>query len=574
MFLMHDVVKIRITQKLESLIQTHFAGVALKPEEIYKLITPTPEQAMGNYAFPCFQLSKILKKAPPKIAEELQKLFEDCDGLVAKNFGPYLNFFIENNLIGSTVFVPILSGDYFKLKLSEKTPKTMIEYSQPNTHKEMHVGHMRNLCLGNTLIKMHKYCNYNIISTTYPGDMGTHVAKTLWYLTKHNKEPIPSTNKGAWLGKVYTKAYLKLEDEKGLTKILKELEDKNSESYKLWRETREWSLTLMKDVYKWAQVEFDQWYFESEVDESSLKLVKEYLDKGLFVKSDGAVGMDLNSDNLGFCLLLKSDGHGLYATKDLELARRKFQDLNIDHSIYIVDVRQSLHFKQVFKTLEYMGFPQAKQCFHLAYDFVELPDGAMSSRKGNIVPLQELVSNMQAMIKKEYLDRYQGSWDETEILSTAHTVALGAINYGMLKVDPNKKIVFDMKEWLKLDGESGPYLQYVYARINSLLTKMEANPIGDCNWNALTQNVEKELIFKLTYFNHIVQLSVEQYKPSYLCSYLYDVAKLFNHFYAECSIQNAESAEIKIARLSLAKVVSLIIKNGLALLGIPVPNRM
>ncbi|MFN8370187.1 MAG: arginine--tRNA ligase [Bacteriovoracaceae bacterium] len=583
MFLMHDDIKKEIAQKLRKIILEQFQ-INLEDSEIYKLVTPTPDDTMGNYAFPCFQLSKVLKKAPPKIAEELKLFWGENSHFIAKNFGPYLNFYIENQFIGQTVFEKIFDGSYFKIKLTQATPKTMIEYSQPNTHKELHVGHMRNLCLGNALVKMHRYCSYNIISTTYPGDIGTHVAKTLWYLKKYNQEPIPTHHKGAWLGKIYTKSYLKLEDEKGtpseqknreeLTQILKDLENKNSENYKLWRETREWSITLMKDVYKWANVEFDQWYFESDVDEASLKLVYEYLEKGLFIKDDGAIGMDLSKDNLGFCLLIKSDGHGLYATKDLELARRKFQDLKIDHSIYVVDTRQSLHFKQVFKTLEYMGFPQAKQCFHLAYDFVELPDGAMSSRKGNIVPLQELISNMEATIKKDYLERYRGNWSDLEIDQTAQTVAIGAINYGMLKIDPNKKIVFDMKEWLKLDGESGPYLQYVYARINSLLTKIESSNLEKCNWNVLTQNVEKQLLFKLTYFNHIVQLSVEQYKPSYVCTYLYDVAKLFNHFYAECSIQNAKSAEIKVARIHLSRAVSLIIKNGLALLGIPVPSRM
>ena len=429
---------------------------------------------------------------------------------------------------------------------------------------------------------MLRYSGYNILSSTFPGDVGTHVAKCLWYLKFHNTEPIPATNKGEWLGAMYSKGNLKLEDEKDtpkyeenkkiLTEILKQLESKNGEYYDLWKETRQWSIDLMNQVYNWADVKFDQWYFESDVDSDSVKTIKKYYQEGKLVESQGAIGLDFSNDNLGFCLLLKSDGTGLYATKDIELARRKFEDHKIEKSIYVVDQRQALHFKQVFKALEYLGFEQAKNCFHLQYNFVELPDGAMSSRKGNIVPLMKLVSTMKAHVKSEYLNRYEGEWSSDEIELVSDQVAKGAIKYGMLKQDTNKKIVFDMNEWTKLDGESGPFIQYSYARINSLLKKVKSAGVVDDS--LLTQSSELKLMQHLMNFNTVVLNAAENYKPAALCSYLYDTAKKFNAFYHDCPIGTAESENLKASRLALAQSTGLILKNGLALLGIPVPERM
>ena len=230
---------------------------------------------------------------------------------------------------------------------------------------------------------------------------------------------------------------------KELTEILKQIEKGEGQYFELWKQTKDWSVELMQEVYDWAKVSFDTWYWESDVDSSSVDLVKKYYEKGLFVKDDGAIGIDLSDDKLGFCLLLKSDGTGLYATKDLELARRKFEDQHVDHSVYVVDNRQALHFKQVFKTLEKMGFEKAKDCYHLQYEMVELPDGAMSSRKGNIVPIQSLIDQMVAKIENTYLEKYKGAWSQEEIDKTANMIASGAIKFGMNRIDPNKKIVFD-----------------------------------------------------------------------------------------------------------------------------------
>lgn len=575
------------------------AGVDVSSHVIYDMLVEPPQKEMGDLALGMFTFAKALKTGPPVIAGKLVKDFPASDLFSVQAAGPYLNFKLSNQAFAQWVLNPILDKSYFHRKMYVSAPKTMIEFSQPNTHKELHVGHMRNLCLGDSLVKILRFTGQDILTSTFPGDVGTHVAKCLWYLKFHNTESEPKTGKGEWLGKMYSAGHNKLETEKGtpqeeknrtqLTEILKQLEAKKGEYFDQWKETRQWSIQLMKSVYSWAHVDFDVWYWESDVDSASVEFVKDIYKRhgnkkvensaeypGIIVESKGAVGMDLSAENLSFCMLLKSDGTGLYATKDIELARRKFTEHKIEKSIYVVDLRQALHFQQVFKVLEKIGFEQAKNCFHLQYNFVELPDGAMSSRKGNIVPITALINQMQDKIIADYLTRYKGEWPEDEIKETAHRIAQGAIKYGMLRQDPGKKIVFEMSEWLKLDGESGPFIQYSYARIQSLIQKIGvAEKPGDrVTWAALTEKPEHELMQFLSYFHHYVNMSAENYKPSTLCSYLYDLAKRFNFFYHECPISQAPSESLKEARIHLARATGLVLEHGLALLGIPVPARM
>ncbi|MEK2645535.1 arginine--tRNA ligase [Bdellovibrio sp. BCCA] len=588
----HDTIRLLVTQTIFEVVSSVYPDVVphvLSREaleiEIYKALVLPPQSELGDLAFGCFLLSKSLKKSPADVAKEI------ANGIAAKNTsdikavaaGPYVNITVAAELHGKLVLSDILSGGFFKKQLVEKSPKTMIEYSQPNTHKELHVGHMRNLCLGDAIVRMQRYAGREIVASTFPGDMGTHVAKCLWYMKKHNQEPVPETGKGEWLGRMYSKANLLLEDQNGtpqeainrqeLTDILHQLESKKGPYFDLWKETREWSIELMKKVYKWADVTFDEWYFESDMDSPSAAWVKELYAQGKLEMSEGAIGKNLESENLGFCMLLKSDGTGLYATKDLLLAKHKFEDVHIEKSVYIVDMRQALHFKQVFRVLEILGFEQAKNCFHLQYNYVELPDGAMSSRKGNIVPLTELVHRMEDHVKTTYLSRYENEWTKEDINTIAGQVAKGAIFYGMLRIDTNKKIVFDMNEWLKLDGESGPFVQYSYARISSLGRKFPRTQ-KDVNWGLLTHASERQLMQALFGFNSSVAQAAENYKPAAICTYLYELAKKFNVFYHECPIGTEKDEAIREARLALSSAVGITLKQGLAVLGMPAPEKM
>ncbi len=550
-------------------------------EKIAGDFSTPPKVEMGHLAFPCFQYAKTLQKKPPEVAQELATLLQK-DFAKVQVAGPYLNLFLSNKQLGDFVIAPLLSGQTLQVPALNIAP-ILIEYSQPNTHKELHVGHMRNMCLGNALVRILRYSGRPVVANTYPGDVGTHVAKCLWYMKYHNQQAAPTTGKGEWLGKMYSLAHNKLEDERGtpqeetnrqqLTAILKQLEQKQGEFYDLWKETRQWSIELMKALYDWADVHFDVWYWESEVDSDSVKSALKLYDQGLLTKSEGAIGVDLEAEGLGFCLLVKTDGNGLYATKDVELARKKFATYNPSRSIYVVDMRQELHFKQVFAVLKKIGFQQADLCHHLKYNFVELPDGAMSSRKGNIVPIMELIHKMREHVKTNYLQRYQNEWTATEIEKTADMVAHGAIKYGMNVMDPNKKIVFKMEDWLRLDGESGPYIQYSYARIQSLINKISRTEKSP-DFSTLEMPIETELLLKLAQFNKTVESCAQNLRTSTLCTYLYDTAKLFNSFYHDCPIGKLEDIKLQQARLALAQSTGELLKKGLELLGIPAPQRM
>lgn len=580
-----DAIRNLAAEKILAAVQQNFPEAVLSLDEIYKALVEPPQSELGDLAFGCFLLAKALKKGPPQISAQIaQALTPDSALIKATAAGPYINLTFSALCHGEKTVAPALTGEFFTRPLVEKSPRTMIEYSQPNTHKELHVGHMRNLCLGDAIVRMLRFSGRDIVSATFPGDMGTHVAKCLWYLKRHNQEPVPATGKGEWLGAMYSRANLLLEDQNGtpqedsnrkeLTEILQQLEAQKGPYYDLWLETRQWSIDLMKSVYRWADVEFDEWYFESEMDGPSTAWVKELFSQGKLQKSEGAIGVNLEAENLGFCMLLKTDGTGLYATKDLYLARHKFEDENIERSVYIVDMRQALHFKQVFRVLDLLGFPQAKNCFHLQYNYVELPDGAMSSRKGNIVPLNSLVQRMEQHVKQNYLNRYEGEWTKEDIDQVAAQVAKGAIFYGMLRMDTNKKIVFDMDEWLKLDGESGPFVQYAHARIASLGRKFPRDPKAKPDWNLLSHPSERQLLQAISGFHAVVGTAAENFKPAALCTYLYETAKKFNFFYHECAIGTEKDEATKQARLALSEATGKTLAQGLALLGMPAPQKM
>ena len=585
-FLMHDQVRSSLALKIENALTQMPGGAGLlTPAQIHDALSEPPNAEMGDLAFGVFQLAKALRLGPPKIAADLAALLP-ADELIEKAAaaGPYLNITVKMSALGAHVVAPVLSGEMFTRQLIGDSPKTMIEYSQPNTHKELHVGHMRNLCLGDAIVRTTRYAGIDMVTSTFPGDVGTHVAKALWYMKFHNTDATPTVGRGEWLGQMYTKGNLLLEDQLGtpqealnreqLTLILKQLEHKSGEYYDLWKKTRQWSIDLMKSVYKWAGVEFDYWYWESDVDAASTSLMQKYFAEGRLVRSEGAIGLDLSEFNLGFMLLIKSDGTGLYATKDIELARRKFTDVKIQKSLYLVDMRQALHFKQVFKALEILGFEQARDCQHLQYNFVELPDGPMSSRKGNIIPLMDLISKMKAVVKEQYLARYIGEWTSDEINDVASQIAKGAVKYGMVRMDTNKKIVFDMNEWLKIEGESGPFVQYSHARISSLVRKLGYDASLPVDWSLLVDPAERRLARALMSFNVEVAGAALAYKPAALCSYVYELAKRFNSFYHECPIGSAPTPELRTARLALAHATGLTLAKGLQLLGIPAPAKM
>lgn len=576
----------------------------LDVDAVAGLLTPPPRPELGEFAFPCFRLAKTLRSAPPKIAAELAEQVAKLDHpLIAEATpaGPYLNLRLRAHEAGRILLPAWARGD--TPEYSRSARKVMVEYSQPNTHKEFHVGHMRNLCLGDSIVRMLRATGHEVIAANYLGDVGTHVAKCLWGLEALTDEAPPETGRGEWLGRIYARASIQLEDwesaaEAGdqeaaakyqaaracVTEILRQLEARKGPYHELWLQTRQWSLDEFDEIYAWAGVHFDRVFYESDVDEPSLKLVDEYLARGIFIESRGAVGIE-NPEikHMPFFMLRKSDGTGLYATKDLALARMKFEEYGIDRSIYVVDARQSDHFRQVFLTLKKMGFAQAELCEHVAYEMVELPEGAMASRKGNVITFRSLREQLAEALENTHFHKKRGEQSDDAIAECIHQVSLGAIKYGMLARDNNQKIVFDMTEWTKVEGgDMGPYLQYVTARTASLLRKAEERGLvlderliaGEAAPQAgtLDELAERALMQQLIDLPGAVAQAAHALRPSILCGRLHALAQAYNRFQQECNVIRQPDQGVVQARLLLVKATRGALAWGLSLLGIPAPE--
>lgn len=585
------------------------AEAGLSVEDLAALLESPRDAKLGDLAFPCFRLAKALRKGPPIIAKELAEAVS-ASGIVANAVatGPYLNLQVD---LGTAAGVVLPTA----IDLEEATPakrdqKVMVEYSQPNTHKAFHVGHMRNVSLGDALVRLLRADGYEVVAANYLGDVGAHIAKCLWWyldvLDDAARQP-PDTARGEWLGELYSSASNQLSEweeaakagdetaqgqldaaKTRTTEILQQLESRSPEMIAVWEKTRRWSLDEFDEIYTWAGVEFDRVFFESEVDEPGLQLVAEFFDKGVFTQSEGAVGI-FNEEvkHMPFFMLRKRDGTSLYSTKDLALARLKFEDYAVDRSIYVVDVRQSDHFRHVFLTLKKMGFGQAELCEHVPYEMVELPEGPMSTRKGTVILFRALRERMLSHIETAYLGKYRGEWDDDEIRETSHALALGAIKYGMLARDVNQKIVFDLEAWLELEGNTGPYIQYSAARIASILRKAEAadkrlDPDVAADSAAvakacasLQRPEERELVLALANLSPTIQMAARTLRPSIVCTYLHSLAKSVNRFATsrECKVINQEG-DLLTARLLLVTAAQTALRWGLMQLGIPTPRRM
>jgi arginyl-tRNA synthetase len=483
----------------------------------------------------------------------------------------------------------LVNGESFKIlnqNAHHNSTRVMIEYSQPNTHKEFHVGHGRNVCLGDSLCRLFSYNGYQVIPVNYIGDEGTHIAKCLLGVELYRGEPLTEKieNKAEWLGQRYVEANNLLKDSSNedkakyqaqVSSILKSIENKSGKYYDIWKTTRQYCLDDFNKIYKWLDVHFDHFFFESEVSESSQEIVDEYIQKGLFKEDQGAIGFDMSDKKLGFFMARKSDGTTLYITKDLALAKVKFNDFTIDRSIYVVGSEQNFHFRQLFYALEKMGFEQALQCYHLSYGMVVRPDGKMSSRAGNSFTFLQLINLVIEEIN-QYLEKYKGEWDGSRMEETAHKLAVGAIKYGMLQADPNKEIVFDPKEWVSFEGNSGPYLMYSFARTQSIIAKAVEQGLSpsESHLELLSHESERDLMRSLYDFNQTAIYAAENYKPSTLANHLFFMCKAYNRFYTEVSVLKAESEELKGARLSLLVAFANSLKQGLYLLGITPPDKM
>lgn len=363
---------------------------------------------------------------------------------------------------------------------------------------------------------------------------------------------------------------------KEVSAVLQGLEGQDPKMKELWLKTRQWSIDELKEVFTWLNCSFEHFFFESEYGESSKELVRDFQKRGVFHESQGAVGVDLSKEGLGFCLLIKRDGTALYATRDLTLAQRKFEEFKIDRSVYVVDAGQTLHFQQVFRCLELMGYEQVKKCYHCSYGQVVLPEGKMSSRKGTVILMSQLKDRLLSAINTEFLDKYKGEWSDEERRETARRIALATMRYGMLNLDNNSNVIFDLNAWTARTGNTGPYMMYAYARTRSILRELgeSETDLQSARWELLTHETEIEVLRQINEYHSLLESACSRYSPHMVCSYVYELAKSFSRMYQNCSVLHAETPELKRARAGLVAATGLVIRHGLSILGIETVERM
>ena len=541
-----------------------------------------PDAKMGDLSLPCFDLAKDLKKSPNEVAKwlKLQPITELSSVMVV---GPYLNFTLNKIKLADNLFGEIgkEKGKYGQNQ-SGKKQKVMTEYSNGNTHKELHVGHLRNISYGDAVSRILAANGFTSIPVSYINDFGIHVAKTLWALEKFYKDKIPKENRGQFLGQVYVRSNQESEGSESakqeINQLMAKIESRKGAEYKLWQTTRKWSIKQFEIIYKQIGIKFKDTFYESEVIAEGRKMVGQLLKAGILTESRGAVIADLEKYKLGVLLFLRTDGTALYPVADLPLAVKKFKKYKLDKSIYVVDIRQGQYFKQLFKVLELMGYKQ--EMIHLGYEFLKLPSGMMSSRTGNVITFEDLQDEMLKKAGEETAKRHT-DWAKKKIEAVAKKIAIGAMKFEMVKVSRTAVITFDIEKALRFEGFTAAYIQYTFARINSIVKKSQEtrnkkqtnSKFKIQNSKFLTKEKEGELVIKLAKYPETVKKAGELYEPSEIAKYLFELAQEFNDYYHEVPILKAEP-ETRTARLALISAVSQVLANGLNLLGIETMEEM
>ena len=558
---------------IAKLIKEH---VDLEIEDIKKLIEIPPKSDMGDFAFPCFQLARVMRNAPNMIAEELALKLNKEGFERIENLGPYVNFFVDKEAFTKNAIETVLTEgeDYGKSNIGEG--KTVcVEYSSPNIAKPFHVGHLFSTSIGNSLYILFKEEGYDVVGINHLGDWGTQFGKLISAYNRWVDEEALEKDAISELLRIYVKFHDEAEKDPSLVDEgrmhFKRLEEGAEEETALWKRFRELSLKEFNRVYDLLGIKFDSLAGEAFYNDKMQVVIDELKEKNLLTESNGAQVVMLDEYNMPPCIVLKGDGATIYATRDLAAANYRKNTYDFDKCVYVVGTPQALHFKQVFKTLELAGKDLAKDCVHVGFGLVKFADGGMSTRKGKVVLLDDLLS--EAVSKTlEIINEKNPELENKE--EVAKKIGIGAVIFTYLKNSREKDIIFDWKEILSFEGETGPYVQYSYARGNSILERAGEVDLTNIDYSKLNSKEEFELIKSLESFKKNIHLAIEKFEPSVMSRYVIEVAKLFNKFYNAHSVLNLEDEELKKARLALVKASLQVIKNGLGLLGIEVVEKM
>ena len=527
----------------------------------------------------------IVPKRAQELAEGVREYLGDLPGFShIDSVNGYLNLYFLTSEYAKRVVDTILNQREAYGKADPQGKRVMVEYSQPNTHKSFHVGHLRNVILGGSVCRILEFAGYDVIRANYLGDIGLHVVKWMWNYLKNHRGEEPEEDKTHWMNQIYAEAdrlYQDRENEAEVRELYARWNARDPEVVALWKKTRQWSLEGFEQIYNQLGEEFDRIYFESEVEDPGVKLVEEMVKSGLaedlrpeepvIINLDAHVGTE---DEYRVLVLLRSDGSSLYATKDLPLAIKKFEDYDLDRSVYVIDVRQSLYLRQIFKTLEILGYEWADKLYHLAYELVNLPGNVtMSSREGTVVLFDYLMEEATSRAR-EIVEQKNPELSDAVMDSIAEAVALGALKYSMLSRDNTKVVTFDWDEALDFNGQAAPYIQYAHVRAGSILRKAgDVIPKESGSFPNELAKAEIDLIECLTRLPQDVVKAAEEYRPLTIANLAFDLAKAFNDFYNTCQVLNAEPG-IRDYRLRLVAASKQVIATSLDLLGIKSPNMM
>lgn len=588
------VSKIReaVDQTLNQLFAEQLAGCTYQ-------IGPTKPEFEGDYTVVLFSLAKPLRKSPDALGQELgQALLEK-----------HTHFFIGFNVIKGFLNLTITDSYWLDLlhqysadnsfgRHPKNGRKVMVEYSSPNTNKPLHLGHLRNNFLGWSIAEILKAGGYDVIKSCIVNDRGIHICKSMiaWVRYANGATPASTGIKGDhFVGDYYVRfneAY-KQEMESliagGMSKeqaekeapifkeaqqMLVDWEAGDPEVMRIWKLMNGWVYDGFDQTYKRIGSDFDHTYFESDTYLLGKKMVEEGLNKGVFQKrEDGSVSIDLTADGLDEKIVQRKDGTAVYITQDIGLAIEKYHQYKCDESIYVVGDEQNYHFKVLKLICEKLGLPSAEGIYHLSYGMVELPTGKMKSREGTVVDADDLIDEMVRIsaAHTEELGKVK-DFNEQELQELYHMLGLGALKFFLLRVDPKKKMIFNPEESIDFHGFTGPFVQYTHARIRSILRKEMPDDSASVSMSLLP--LEKSLLLLLERFSTVIEQSVAEHNPSLIAIYVFELAKMFNSFYTEHSVTNAESMDKKQLRLRLCRMTANVIQTGMALLGISVPERM
>ena len=546
----------------------------LTSEEISQLIEIPPKPEMGDFAFPCFRLAKSYHKAPPMIAQDLKESIGDQAFLSEiKVVGGYLNFYVDKAQYAQQIIDKYNNATDYGCSDQGKDKTICIDYSSPNVAKNFHVGHLRTTIIGNSLYKIFSKLGYKVVRINHLGDWGTQFGKLIVAYKKWGSREAVEEKGIEELMDIYVKFHEEAEKDDSLNDEARawflKMEQGDEEALEIWQWFRDISLKEFMRVYNILGMEFDSFAGESFYRDKTADVIKRLTDAGLLKESQGAMIVPLDEYDMPPCIVAKKDGSSIYATRDLAAILYRKATYNFDRCLYVTGLEQKLHFAQVFKVIELMGNDYAKNLVHIPYGLVSLKSGKISSRKGNVIfaedLLRESINKTTSIIEEKNPDIP----DKEEV---AKQVGIGAIIFNDLYNQRIKDVIFDWNKLLNFDGETGPYVQYTYARASSVLRKIGEVP-DTIDYTLLTDEASIGLLKEIERYPQVIKDAAERYEPSAIARYSIDLAHAFNKFYHECQI-NVEDETTKYTRTNVVKIARYIIKDALSLLGIQCPEQM